>query len=264
MSRIQVFIFILLSGAARGQQNLFNVPSSDITLKNKPFFQQQINFLNNGVYLFNSTFSFGPGNELEVGANALGIVLDPNHNGSMLVTNSDFANPPVYPFFTFNMQKAWKLNRSFKVALGTQTGFSVGGHFGTYDYFNLVTALTRYKLKLITGLHYASDSLFGPEDRNPILHAAYNPIGFQLGFEMELLREKLLVIGEHISGSHSLGLSTLGFGLLASGHWVLSLGYQFTNGGGTPVPNGVVLEFTYVPSATTHRRIYHEGHPQVD
>ncbi|MBY0436528.1 MAG: hypothetical protein K2U26_20735 [Cyclobacteriaceae bacterium] len=72
-SRLSALVFVLLLATqAQGQQNLFNVPSSDITPKAKPFFQQQLN-LSSGLVQFNSTFSYGLGRGAEIGVNILGL-----------------------------------------------------------------------------------------------------------------------------------------------------------------------------------------------
>ncbi len=254
-----LILFISHCHSALAQQNLFNVPSSDITIKGKPFFQQQVNFVNDGNILLNSTFCYGLGKDFEIGVNVLGVFMDFDNSVSALETNHDISDPPVYPFFTINAQKEWGLNKTFKVAVGTQTGLSAGGHFGTYDYLNVVTAIPDIHLKLITGLNYGSESFLGQGNLNPIVSTEYVPFGFQVGIEQELFKEKLLLIAEHISGDHTLGLSALGLGYHLTDHWVLSLGYQYTNNAGHS-PNSVIFEFTFVPSAISHRRIYHEGH----
>lgn len=253
-------LFFSLAFEAVGQQNIFNVPSSDITLKSKLFFQQQVNFIEDGDILLNTTFSYGLGNEFEIGFNVLGLFIEP---GPKILSNPDISNPPVYPFFTVNLQKAWKLNNSFKLAAGTQTGFSVGMHFGTYNYLNFVTAIPKIHLKLIGGFNYGSSSFLGPGDLNPLLPAEYDPVGYQVGIEQELIHSILFFQGEHISGTHSLGLTALGFGYHISEHWVLSLGYQFSNEN-NPSPNSLVFEFTFVPSVISSHRVYHEGHPELD
>ena len=248
---------------AFAQQNLFNVPSSDITIKSKGFFQQQINLPRNGTVLLNSTFCWGLGNEFEIGFNVLGLFLNTGNPGSTVLSNSDENNPPVYPFYTINAQKAWTLNKSFKLALGTQTGFSAGMHFGTYNYLNLVTAIPKYQLKIVTGMNHGSESFLGPGDLNPLLPADYDPVGFQIGLEQEILKEKILLLAEHISGDHSLGVSVLGLGYHLTEHWVLSAGYQFSSSGNS-TPNSLVFELTFVPSVISHRRIYREGHLEVE
>ena len=258
----QLLLIVVLWACAfldvKAQQNIFNVPSSDITVQSKLFFQEQLNFIQDGTFLMNSTFSYGLGKEWEIGFNVLGIYVEP---GPELLTNSNAANPPVYPFYTINAQKAWKLSKTFKLAAGTQTGFSAGFHFGSYNYLNLVTALPQYTLKVITGMNYGTESFLGPGDLNPLLPTIYDPIGYQVGIEKEIIHDKLLLQAEHISGEHSLGLTALGVGYHVTSHWVLSLGYQFSNDK-NPSPNSLVFEFTFVPSAVVSHKLYHEGHSE--
>jgi hypothetical protein len=66
-----ILLSVSLSGFA--QQNLFNVPSSEITQPGKVFVQQQFNF--GGVGTSNTTIDYGLGNNLEVGIN----VFNPNN-----------------------------------------------------------------------------------------------------------------------------------------------------------------------------------------
>lgn len=251
---------ILLTSHAFGQQNIFNVPSSDITVKHKVFFQEQVNFVQDGSLLLNTTFCYGLGNDWEIGVNILGVFIEP---GPVLLSNSDAAHPPVYPFFTLNAQKAWMLSKTFKLAAGTQTGFSAGMHVGSYNYLNVVTALPKIQLKLIGGFNMGTETFLGPGDLNSLLPATYDPLGYQIGIEKELVHDKLLFQGEHISGSHSLGLTAIGLGYHVTDHWVLSLGYQFSNHN-NPSPNSIVFEFTFVPSAIVSHNVYHEGHPEID
>jgi hypothetical protein len=262
MTRTLPFSILLLSLAFPmfAQQNIFNVPSSDITLKSKVFFQEQVNFISDGDILLNTTFCYGLGKEWEIGFNVLGLFIEP---GPKLLSNGNASDPPLYPYYTVNLQKAWKLSNNFKLAAGTQTGFSTGIHFGTYNYFNMVTALPGIHLKLIAGLNYGSESFLGPGDLNPLLPATYDPIGYQVGIEQEILHDRLIFQAEHISGTHSLGLTAVGLASHITEHWVLSLGYQFSNHN-NPSPNSVVFEFTFVPSAISSHRVYHDGHPEID
>ena len=244
-----------------GQQNLFNVPSSDITVKGKLFFQQQVNFLTNGTAALNTTFCYGLGKDFEVGGNFLGGYIDPHAPGSSLQTNSDASKPPVYPFFTVNLQKGFVLSRTFKLGVGTQAGFSPGMHFGNFTYLNLVTVIPKAQLKLITGVNHGSETILGPGDLNPFFSSVYDPVGFQFGVEKEIVHSNVLLLAEHISGTHSLGVSVIGLGYHLTDHWVLSAGWQFSSAG-NETPNSLVLEFTFVPSAVIHHDIYHEGHPE--
>jgi hypothetical protein len=256
---------LLILGAGRpvlAQQNLFNVPSSDITAKGKLFFQQQTNFLTDGTIALNTTFSYGLGKDFEVGVNALGVLLDP-HASSLLKVNADASAPPVYPFLTVNLQKAFILSRAFKLGIGTQAGFSPGMHFGSFTYLNLVTAIPKAQLKIITGVNHGSETILGPGDLNPYFSSTYDPVGFQFGLEKEIVHSNVLLLAEHISGTHSLGVSVLGMGYHISDHWVLSAGWQFSSAG-NPTPNSFVLEFTFVPSTVIHHSLFHKGHPEID
>lgn len=263
--RTGTVLFLVLHVAmwAVAQQNLFNVPSSDITIKGKPFFQQQINVPRNGHLLLTSTFSYGLGFNAEVGLNVIGLEIASQNGALGVVSNADPSRPPLYPFFTINAQKAFVLSPMFKVSIGTQAGFAPGMQNGSFSYLNMVTAIPQIHAKVVTGLNHGTDSFLGPGDRNPVFSTTYDPVGYQLGLEQELIREILLLQVEHISGSHNLGVSVLGLGVHLSEHWVISAGYQFSSHG-NPTPNSLVFEFTYVPSVMSHRRIYHEGHPEID
>jgi len=256
--RLLCFLFMVgVSFDALSQQNLFNVPSSDITLKAHPFFQQQFNF-GNGMLQSNTTFSWGLGGEAEVGFNILGV----SFQSGQLLTNTYKKNPPVYPFYTLNFQKAFTLNKTFKLAVGTQSGYSQGFHFGGYAYSNLVTVIPKIQSKLITGLYYGSDGFLGPGDRNPLFPSESDPIGFQIGLEQEVIKEKLVLLAEGISGKHAYGLIALGMAYHVTHHWVLSGGYQFSNQGSSSA-NSLVIEFTYIPSATVTKHIFRRGHHEA-
>lgn len=249
-------------GNIAAQQNLFNVPSSDITIKSTVFFQQQINFGKDVIQL-NTTFCWGLGREAEIGVNVLGVDINTGSGSSTFKTNSDPGNPPAYPFYTINFQKAFTINKTLKVSFGTQAGYSKGFHFGGYGYGNLVTVIPKTRSKIITGIYTGSDIFLGPGDRNPAFPSNDDPVGFQLGLEEEVIKEKLLLIGEHISGGNSFGVTTVGAALYVSHFWVLSCGVQFANPGNNN-GNSLVVEFTHVPSAHVSKHIFRRGHHEAD
>jgi len=71
-----IFFFTIISNFVIAQQNFINVPSSEVTIKNKYFFQQQINF--NDLIQSNTTLDYGLGKGYEIGLNILGINFDQN------------------------------------------------------------------------------------------------------------------------------------------------------------------------------------------
>ena len=204
----------------------------------------------------NSTFCWGIGREAEIGINVLSFNINTNGSPS-LESNGDTANPPLYPFYTINFQKAFTISKLFKIAVGTQSGFSKDFHFGTYNYGNLITALQHTRSKIITGIYMGSTSFLGPGERNELFLT--DELGFQIGLEQELIENQLTLIAENISGRHNLGETTLGLAYYLFPHWSLSCGYQFANPKSSTV-NALVIEITYVPSAHIHKRIFQHGH----
>jgi hypothetical protein len=243
---IVLAVILLLKSVliAAAQQNFFNVPSSDITEKNKVFFQQQFN-IGSGLVQLNSTLCWGLGKGAEVGFNVTGLNINTTGAGNLFLVNSNLDYSPVYPFYTINAQKSFDLFKNFRLAFGTQTGISVGSHFGSYAYSNTITNLPGWNTKLVIGLYGATDSFLGPEDRN-IFFSGLNSLGFQIGVEQPIIREKFFLIVENINGKHSLGETTLGGAYYFTSHWVFSVGYQFPNPQSKTVES-LVIEMTYVP-----------------
>jgi hypothetical protein len=249
------YLVVLLVGltnfACIAQQNLFNVPTSDIAGTHKLFYQQQLNFTQSFVQ-FNTTFSYGLGKNIEVGVNIIGLNVNTQDTSPFFLTNGNAASPPLYPFYTFNFQKAFQLNDIFKVAVGTQTGWSVGMHFGSYVYSNVVTIVPGIKTKLITGLYWGSNSFLGPEDRSFLLPTG-SSVGTQIGLEHPILNDRVFLIAENISGRHTLGETSLGAAWEFSDHWVWSMAYQFPNPSANS-SSAVVMELTYVPGLYANER----------
>lgn len=130
--------------------------------------------------------------------------------------------------------------------LARKTDIAEGGHFGTYNYMNLVTTLPKLKSKIITDIYYGADSFLGPEDRTLLVDgkALY---GFQIGLEQPIIEEKLLFIAENISGQHNLGETTVGAAYYLAPRWIFSIGFQFSNPG-SKTPEALVIEFSFVPA----------------
>ena len=100
----QIFItllYFLITITVFGQQNFFNVPSSNITEKNKIFFQQQINLYETNI-ASNSTLCYGLGRDYEIGLNILGVTYDKDKK--YFISNSKYEQP-IYPSIGVNAQK---------------------------------------------------------------------------------------------------------------------------------------------------------------
>ena len=232
--------FMLISLTAIGQQNFFNVPSSDITPHNKVFFQQQLNFIPNGVQS-GSTFCYGLGHNTEIGFNVLGVNYD--YQQKFVANHTE---QPYNPLFTLNAQKSFQLHEDFKIGLGAQAGFTQVGQGGTYLYGNGVYVNEHTHTKWVSGLYYTSDNYFGPESRNFTDEGALKSLGIQLGVEQNIWAERLLFQADFISGKHSLGEVVIGGAYYVSKHWVLSAGIQIPTFHSQSQPASV-FELTFVP-----------------
>ena len=152
----------LLPSMVLGQQNLFNVPSSNITEPGEIFFQQQFNALP-GLLQINTTLCYGLGRNMEVGFNIIGLNVNTRSSSPFIISNGDISNPPVYPFYTLNLQKAFVLNKVLRLAIGTQTGLSIDAHFGNYTYTNLVSSIPKWHSKIVTGIYASTNSFLARE-----------------------------------------------------------------------------------------------------
>lgn len=216
-----VFLFPSLCTA---QQNLFNVPSAEIADEGDVFFQQQFNFTN--VAASNSTIDYGLGHNLEVGANVL-VDSDVARDGS------DATNPDLLG----NLQKAFDINDTYKVSLGTQTGISPNFRSGSsklseFSYLMNAFNFEKYGKFYLGG--YLANKTYG---------SGTSPGGALVGLDYPLFPEKLNIVADLITGRGKMSVGVVGMCARLTSNWQLSLGAQ------VPAPAshnnaGIVLELT--------------------
>ena len=238
---IILFTFsILIVNICHGQQNFFNVVSSDITPKHKLFFQQQLNFIQNSVQS-NTTLSYGLGHNFEIGVNYFGLNFNRLDNYNLEKVASE---APYNYFGMINLQKRFDVNDQFGFSIGLQQGITTTSniHFGGNYYSNFIYKNNSLGLKCIGGFYYAMNSLYGEGDR------FFNKgIGIQAGFEKSIIKDKWTFQADFISGKHSLGEMVIGTAFYATKKWVLSFGYQIPNIQ-SQSQKGFVFELTFIPS----------------
>jgi hypothetical protein len=220
-----LIILIVCTSPTRswGQQNLFNVPSSEITGKNEIFFQQQFNFATfagNG----NTTLDYGLGNELEIGINVF--------NLDLYTSDGNYQNPHLL----FNFQKGLKITDNYKMSFGTQSGLTPPIYHSTieipsFSYINNALDLDRWG-KYYLGAYYANHAYAGPGDS----------FGMMAGVEYPLTQQVSLM-GDIYTGNNNLGVSVLGVVFNLPSYWQLSFGAQLPVPG-SPNDYGAVLEIT--------------------
>jgi hypothetical protein len=221
-----IFTFILLAFPSTGsaQQNLFNVPSSEITEKNKIFFQQQFNI---GALAGNSntTIDYGLGNNLEVGINLFNLDLYP--------TNSGIHNPHLL----FNFQKAFDITDFYKMSFGTQTGITPPLYHSkisvpSFSYFNNAFDMDNWG-NYYLGVYYANRAYVGPGEN----------VGLMAGVDLPIMKGKVHLMGDVMTGNNDISVGVVGAVLYLPNNWQLSFGAQL------PVPGsnndyGMVFEIT--------------------
>ncbi len=205
------------------QQNLFNVPSTDITSEGQFFFQQQFN-IGAAVGNSNTTVDYGLGNNWEVGINIFNVDLYP-------------ANNQQNPHFLFNFQKAFDITKSYKVSFGTQTGITLPIYRSLVEFPSLTYVNNAFDLdkwgKLYLGGYYANNAYAG----------SGNSLGVMTGFDFPIMKGKIHLMGDWMTGNNAVGVAVVGAVFYMSRQWQLSFGAQL------PSPEshndyGMVFEIT--------------------
>lgn len=239
----------LMAALARpldAQQNLFNVPSADITPTETLFFQQQFNI--NQSIQSNTTISYGVSPEFEVGLNVFSLDLLAER-GTMPTLDP--------PLFLVNAQTGWSLGETSRMGLGTQLGPTLPGRqsaekLANFSYLIDVIPLPDDRGKLYAGAYYADRAYRGGRG---------DPLGFMLGFDIPIVKDHFCLVGDYLSGRSGMSVGVIGGMLQVSEHWQVSLGAQW------PSPHshnayGGVFELTYIPgkkSVTPRSREYEPG-----
>lgn len=216
-------LIIQLPELGWAQQNLFNVPSTDITLDGQFFFQQQFN-IGALVGSSNITIDYGLGNNWEVGINIFNVDLYP-------------ANNQQNPHFLFNFQKAFDITKFYKVSFGTQTGITPPVYRSLIEFPSLTYVNNAFDLdkwgKLYLGGYYANNAYAG----------SGNSLGVMTGFDFPIMKGKVHLMGDWITGNNAIGVAVVGAVFYMPRKWQLSFGAQL------PSPEshndyGMVFEIT--------------------
>ena len=209
---------------SKAQQNLFNVPSADITEKDQFFFQQQFNVFIGPLGTSNTTLDYGLGNGLEVGINLFNVDMQP--------TDGKFQNPHVL----LNFQKGFTISEAYKVSFGTQTGITPPLYHSlieipSFSYIHNAVDL-KYWGKYYLGSYYVNTA-----------YAGQNAFGLMTGIDYPLIENKLHLMGDLISGNTDISVAVLGAVLFLPYKWQLSLGAQLPSPGSNN-DYGMVFEIT--------------------
>lgn len=220
-------ILLFTAFGATAQQNLFNIPSGDLTPKGKFFFQHQSNFYSTTNVESKNHLVYGAGKGFEVGVNVINLKMDWRHranNTEFLTLNTNDPMAPMKPLVQFTAQKFFFLNKNFKTTIGTQIGtniarFSTEPHLTHFTY-NTWIYEPRSHVKFVVGPYLSDRRTLG----------GGNNVGIMAGFELPV-HKKLLIMGDFISGNNSTAVSVLGV------NYLISKRVQLCFGGLIPNPN---------------------------
>jgi hypothetical protein len=222
----------------KAQQNLFNIPSGDITPKNKFFYQHQLNFYSVKDFESKSQVVYGVGKSWDVGLNFVDLPLKFG-NGNVLSFNDDSRRKPLYPLLMFTLQKQVELNQHLFLNAGTQIGVNVTDNVSNKKLAYLNYALIRWQPSnqgyLIVGPYHTNEAYVGGGQANSV--------GLMAGYEYKL-GKKWVLMGDFISGDHKKSQTVIGGGYNVSGKLQVFLGslFAFPN---KELDNGVVLEINW-------------------
>ena len=228
-----IVLFLLFAPAAFCQQNLFNMPSGEITRKGRVFYQHQLN-VHERYLESKGHFVYGLGKGFEAGVNVVGkgFFFTPQWR-DFYGDNPD--RPSFYPFIMATTQKGFRVTDYLDLNIGFQIGANVSRRVRR----NQDPAIFGFGLAV---WHFAKGSRLvgGFYQSNQMFVGTGNSRGVLLGYEYKLSKRWYLM-GDWISGRNDAAVAVIG------GMFNVSKRIQFCSGllvpnPNTPKPLGVVLE----------------------
>ncbi len=200
MKRYSFLLLLVVSFSAQAQQNLFNVPSGDLTSRKELFYQHQLNFYSASSWESKIHLVYGLGKKWDAGVNFVDLPMD--WSGGLQFSKND-QYKPYYPALMATAQKQWQLSKRSELNIGTQAGSNVPVGSGRNQFLFWNYSGVRYHLKhgfIIGGVYQTNANYVGE---------ANSYVGYWLGFQIDL-SERWQLMGDLTSGTHKKSGSTLG------------------------------------------------------
>jgi hypothetical protein len=238
MKRIAfIFLIIILTiTKIKAQQNLFNIPSGDITPKGKFFYQHQINTYSN-KFESKGHFVYGLGKGWDVGVNLVGTGAYFNPNWKPIFNNDFSRGEALTPTLMATLQKQFSIHEKWALNLGTQSGVNL-----TVNTENIQPAYFHYGL-LSYQVKPGRKLLIGPYLTNNQYVGSGNTLGIQMGYEWKVT-DKFYLMGDFISGNNESAVLVPGIMYNVSNKVQLCLGYMLPNPN-TQKNQAIVFEFNW-------------------
>ncbi|MBM6500232.1 hypothetical protein [Flavobacterium macrobrachii] len=232
MKRVVFYLLVLFVQWTYGQQNLFNIPSGDITKEGKIFYQHQLNVYSEKIES-KGHFVYGLGKGWDAGINLVGKGAYFSDDWR-LAYNSDTRFGSVYPNLMGTLQKQFKINDKLDFNIGTQIGVNLSTKLENKELNNFNYAIFTKHIgkgsRIVAGAYHGNRMFLGTG----------NDTGILLGYEMKL-NKRWYLMGDWVSGSNNEGVAVLGGMYNLSKRVQLCAGWLLPNEN-NPKPQGVVLE----------------------
>lgn len=225
------------------QQNLFNIPSGDITPKNKIFYQHQFNVYNDKLES-KGHFVYGLGRGWDAGLNVVSKGFSFRPGGLNWLQNEVPQNGALSPVVLATLQKQFVLTNRLNVNVGTQAGTNLSRSFGNSQFAHFTYGLLGYQVAPGRRI------LAGPYATNAVLSGPGNQQGVIVGYEWKLT-EKWYLMGDWISGRNDQGAGVIGAMFWPAERVQFCAGVLLPNPN-TPKAAGIVLEINILGWAARH------------
>ena len=202
MKLIPTLLITIFALNLHAQQNLFNIPSGDITPKAKIFIQQQINLYSINRLESKSHFVYGYGKRSEVGLNFVNLPIRFNNESRFTSIQDNRSNLPLYPALLLTWQHKLINKSKFNINIGTQTGINITNKFNNIRLMYMHYAISAFQIgklgRIIAGPYFINKYMAGKSS-----------FGLITGYELHITK-KFYLMGDYKSGNHAQSATVLG------------------------------------------------------
>lgn len=225
-----VVLIFTVPGVA--QRNIVEVPTSEIVEKNHLFFQEQITVTDRTVKL-GTGLTWGVGKNFELGFNFQQLSFNTRPGTELILMDPKKVDEA--PQLLINSQKGFKISKWARFGIGTRSGTNIQRNlsdikFASFSYLNSRFSIPETQNNLMLGVYHANTTYVGDGNR----------WGWMLGIEAEVIKEKLSLVGEYISGNNSLSFINAGFEISLPKHWQIELTAQLPSPGSLNTYGGIL------------------------
>lgn len=226
-------LLMCFSGASLAQQNLFNIPSGDITNPKKIFYQHQLNLYSDKLES-KAHFIYGFGKGWDGGVNLVGkgFYFAPDWR---ILHNDQPDKGALYPVLMGSLQKQFKLSDHVDINVGSQAGVNLSSTISNKELNYFLYGIGVYHF-----MHNKSRLVGGVYQTNRMFVGEGNMFGVMFGYEIKI-STRYYVMGDWVSGNNDGSVSVIGGMVNVSRRVQLCAGWQIPNPE-TPKPQGLVLE----------------------